>query len=165
MYKNAHVYVYNKYSMRLKYETGILTFIQFVTLSLLGIVNGLNSIITTCVHQSTSNDCVSNMLVSIIFFILTTIWFALIWVLGYQAQERRSRRLAQLLIAMEAFIALIAFFNAKHHSDLLSLFTSLLDLVLAVWIIVLAVRLMRAKGGRVVSRQRPRQRRRRPTQD
>ena len=157
-------YAYNTLGMRFKYETGILTFVQFVSLSLLGIANGLNSIITTCVHQSTSGDCVSNMLVSIIFFIITTLWFAFIWMLGYMAQERRSPILAQVLILMEIFIALIALFNAKHHSDLLSLFTSLVDLTLAVWIILLAWRLMSAKGGRVVSRQRPRKRRR-PTVD
>lgn len=149
--------------MRFKYETGIITFVQFIVLSLLAIANGLNSVVTTC-HDS-SPDCVSNLLVSLIFFLLTVAWFAVVWVVGFAAQERRSRRLAQLLIAAEALIALIALFNAKHHTDILSLFTSLTDLVLAIWVITLAWRLMRAKGGRVVTRQRPRRRRRRSTTD
>jgi glucan phosphoethanolaminetransferase (alkaline phosphatase superfamily) len=148
--------------MRFKYETGIITFVQFVALSLLGIGNLLNSVVSTC-HDS-STDCISNLLVSLIFFLLTTAWFAVVWVLGWAAQERRSRKLALLLIGAEAFIALIAFFNAKHHTDYLSLFTSLVDFFLALWVITLAWRLMRAKGGRVVTKQRARQRRR-PTQN
>ena len=146
--------------MLFRYQTGIITFIQFVLLSLLGIANGLNSIVTTC--HNTGNDCISNLIVSLIFFILTTAWFAFIWILGYTAQDRRSRRLAQVLIAAEAMIALIAFFNARHHTDVLSLVTSLIDLVLAVWVIILAFRIIRAKGGRVVAPHAAR-RRRRPT--
>lgn len=144
--------------MRLRYQTGIAALIQFIILSLLGIANGLNSIITTC-HKD-SSDCISNLIVSIIFFILTATWFAALWVLAYAAQERRSRRLSQILICAEGLVALIAFFNARHHTDWLSLLTSLLDLALALWIILLAFRLMRAKGGRVVTRQRPRSRNR-----
>lgn len=144
--------------MKLKYETAVATLIQFILLSFLGIANGMNSVISTCRHQS--SDCVSNIIVSIIFFILTACWFGLIWVIGYTAQDRRSKRLAQLLICAEAFIALIAFFNAKHHTDALSLLTSVVDLGLAIWIITLAFRLMRARGGRVVTKQRARQRKR-----
>ena len=144
--------------MKLTYQTGVATLIQFITLSLLGIANGANSVVTTCRHDGT--NCVSNLIVSLIFFILTAAWFGAVWILGYTAQERRSRRLAQLLICAEAFIALIAFFNAKHHNDILSLATSLLDLVLAVWIITLAFRLMLAGGNRVVPRSRSRSRNR-----
>jgi len=143
--------------MKLKYETAVATLVQFILLSFLGIANGLNSVVTTC--RKDGSDCISNMIVSIIFFILTALFFAVIWILGYSAQERRSKRLAQLLICAEAFIALIAFFNARHHTDALSLITSLTDLCLAIWIITLAFRLMRANGGRVVSKQRPRRRR------
>lgn len=147
--------------MRLKYETAVATLIQFILLSFLGIANGLNSIVTTCHRDGT--DCISNLIVSIIFFIITAVWFGFIWILGYTAQERRSRRLAQLLIAAEVAIAMVAYFNARHHTDWLSLATSIIDLILAVWIITLAWRLMRSGGARIVSKQRPRQRRRRTT--
>lgn len=139
-------------SMRFRYEVGIITFVQFVLLSLLGIANGLNSIVSTC--HADGHDCISNLIVSLIFFIITAAWFAFIWILGYTAQERRSKRLCQLLIAAEAMVALIAYFNARHHTDWLSLSTSLIDLLLALWVITLAFRLMRAGGGRVVARQR-----------
>lgn len=148
-------------SVKLTYETAIATLIQFITLSLLNIATGTDSVVTTCRHSG--GDCVSNLIVSLIFFMLVTGWFAAVWLLGYMAQERRSRRLAQLLIVAEVLIALVASFNAKHHTDALSLATSLIDLALAIWVITLAYRLMRAGGGRVVTRslnrQRPRQRR------
>lgn len=143
--------------MKLTYQTGVATLIQFVTLSLLGIANGINSSVTTC---RKGEDCIVNILLSMVFFILTALWFGAVWILGYFAQERRSKHLALLLIAAEGLIALIALFNAKHHTDFLSLATSLIDLVLALWIILLAFRLWRSGGKRITSAQRPRQRHR-----
>jgi hypothetical protein len=142
--------------MRLKYETAIATMIQFVALTLLNVGTGTVSVVTSC-HEN-GGQCVSNLLVSLIFFILLALWFACIWVLGYAAQQRRSKRLAQLLIAVEIMVAVVALFNAKHHTDPLSLATSLIDLCLAAWVIVLAFRLMRAGGGRIVTRQHGRKR-------
>lgn len=143
--------------MRLYYRTAIATFIQFVSLSLLGIANGLDSIVTTC--SARGSDCVSNVIVSLLFFILTVFWFASIWVLGYSAQERRSRRLAYALIAVEAAVIIVASFNAKHHTNLLSLLTSIVDISLAVWVIVLAFRLSRSRGGRIMARDKAQRRR------
>jgi len=143
--------------MRLTYETGTGTLVQFIVLSFLNIADEINQAVTACRHDG---ECLSNTILSVIFYLLVVSWFAAIWALGYIAQDRRSKRLAQLLICAEALIALIAFFNAKHHTDILSLFTSIVDLGLAIWVITLAFRLMRAGGGRVVTggRSRPRQR-------
>lgn len=140
--------------MKLPQDTAVATFIQFIVLSLLNIANGANSIIVTC-HKS-SSDCSNNIISSLVFFILLVIWFALVWQLGYWAQETRSRKLAFLLICAEGMIALIAYFNAKHHNNFLELATSMIDLVLALWIIYLAVRLWRAGDKRLVARQRRR---------
>lgn len=142
--------------MLFKYQVGVITLVQFITLSLLGIANALNSIITTCVKH---DECISNAIVSTIFFLLTAAWFAFVWVLGYTAQERRTKKLSIALICAEIMIAMVALFNAKHHTDLLGLSTSLIDLFLATWVIILAFRLMRAGGGRVVAPQRGRHRR------
>lgn len=142
--------------MKLTYQTGVATLIQFITLSLLGIANGVNSAITTC---RAGEDCIVNMLLSIVFFILTALWFAAIWILGYFAQERRSRNLAFLLMGAEGLIALVALFNAQHHTDILGLATSVIDLILALWIIFLAMRLMRSGGKRITSSPRARKRR------
>jgi hypothetical protein len=146
--------------MKLTYETSTATLIQFIVLGLLNIANGLDSIVTTCHHAG--GDCVGNVFSSLIFYIFITGWFGVVFVLGYLAQERRSKRLAQLLIAAEALISLVALFNIKlnlrYHNGFLSLFTSLIDLALAIWIITLAYRLMRAGGKRITARHRPRHR-------
>jgi len=142
-------------NVRLTYQTAVACLIQFVTMSFLTLANEGNSVVTTCHNHG---DCFSNLLSSLIFFMLTAVWFGVVWMLGYTAQEQRSRRLAQLLIVAELAIAVVAVFNAKHHTDILSLFTSLLDALLALWVISLAFRIVRAGGGRVVSRQRSRNR-------
>ncbi|MBC7708060.1 hypothetical protein H7Y63_02455 [Polaromonas sp.] len=147
--------------MLLHYRTGLATLIQFITLSLLGIANGLDSVITTCGNNR--NNCVSNLLVSTVFFLLTVGWFAGIWLVGYAAQDRRSRKLALILIAMELVVLLVATFNARHHTNLISFITSVTDALLAVWVILVAWRLRRAKGGRIVTSERARQRRNPPT--
>lgn len=146
--------------MNLKYQTAVATLVQFITLTLLGIANAVNSMVATCRHDSP--NCASNIMVSLVFFIFTAGWFGAIWILGYTAQERRSKRLAQLLIAVEAFVGLIALFNARHHTDLLGLSTSIIDLILVLWVISLAFRLMRSDGKRITkTRSRSRQRQRR----
>ncbi len=144
--------------MKIKYETGTATLVQFIALSLLGILNALNSIISTC--HSAADECVTNAMLSTIFFMITVFFFAVIWVLGYTVQDRRSKRLAQLLIMVELLIMIVALFNARHHTDILSLFTSVLDFGLAIWVIVSAAILIKYGGKRVVThRQRPRKRR------
>lgn len=140
--------------MKLTYETAIATFIQFVVITLLNVGTGAVSVISSC--HGANNQCVSNLIVSLIFFMLLAGWFAVIWVVGYAAQERRSKRLAQLLIGAEILVAMVALFNAKHHTDPLSLVTSVIDFSLSLWIIILAYRLIRSRGGRIVNRQRRR---------
>jgi uncharacterized membrane protein YsdA (DUF1294 family) len=144
--------------MRLTYQTGVGTLIQFLLLSFLTLGSQAVSAVTTC--SQNNGDCVSNLITSIIFYILVAIVFGAIWLLGYSVQSRRSKRLAQLLIAIEVVIALGALFSIKisvhqANKNVFALIVSFLVLVLAAWIITLAFRLMRAGGGRVVvARQR-----------
>ena len=133
--------------MKLKYETAVATLIQFVVLTILGVANALNSMISTCRHDG--SNCTWNLILSVLFFLITAAWFGMIWMLGYFAQESRNKRLAQLLILVEMSVGLIAFFNARHNTDALGLATSIIDLMLAIWIITLAFRLMRADGKRI----------------
>ncbi len=144
--------VYNVCSMQWKSEVGIITFVQFIVLALLSLANALNSIISTCFKAS--GQCIENMIPSIILFIMICAWFAYIWILGYTVQERRTRKLTALLVGSEFAVALLALFSVKHHNDWLSLWTSLIDLILAVWVMLLGVRIFLAGGGRVVSRHR-----------
>lgn len=156
---------YNAYGMKLTYETGTATLIQFITLGILNILTGLDSVVQTCRHDST--NCLENIFTSFVFYLLIVTWFGIVCVIGYAAEQKRSRRLAQLLILAEILIAFVAFFNIRlslrYHNSLLSLFTSAADLILAIWIISLAFRLMRAGSGRVVVKQRKRRPRKRKT--
>lgn len=142
--------------MKLRYETGTATLAQFIIMSFFGIAGAFDSSITTC--QIEGKDCLFNAITSILFFILTALWFGAIWVLGYAAEERRSHRLAYVLIAVEGLVLLVATFNAQNHPNTLSLITSLLDIALALWVILLAFRISRAKGGRIVTSERARRR-------
>lgn len=147
--------------MKLTYETGTATLIQFITLSLLNIINGFNSSITICRKENTG-ECVESAVVSFVFFVLVVGWFGIIAALGYAAQSRRSKRLAQLLIMAELLVVGVAYINIHGHPDALSLAISLIDLMLAVWIIYLAFRLMRSGGKRITSSPRRRRRRLNP---
>ena len=147
--------------MKLTYETSVATFIQFIIVSLFILGTQLGSSVTGC-FKSSATDCITNLITSLIFFLLAAISFGFIWLLGYAAQNRRSRRLAQFLIAVEGFIGLLALFSIKLNSGSRSasgLIASFGVLVMAGWIVSLAFRLMRAGTGRVVTPQR---RRRRP---
>lgn len=147
--------------MKLKYETGIATFIQFLAVSLLALANQINSFVVQCIHES--SECVPAVIPSVGYFILTAILFAGIWTLGWFAQEKRSKWLALGLILVELVVIRGAKLNAENHTDYLSLASSLINIALAIYVIYLAIRLIRSKGGRVVAKQGPRRRRKHPT--
>lgn len=139
------------------YETSVATLIQFIISSFFVLFSQIGSSATSCVKDG--NDCVTNIITSIIFFILTAIFFGCVWLIGLAAQERRSKRLAQLLICAEGLICLAALFSLKlnvHSHNIIGVIASFGSLVLSVWVISLAFRLMRAGGSRVVNRRRRR---------
>ncbi|HEX4774039.1 MAG TPA: hypothetical protein VH234_00795 [Candidatus Saccharimonadales bacterium] len=149
--------------MKLTHETSIATFIQFIIASFFILITQLGSSVVGCFKDG--SNCVLNLLTSIIFFIVASVVFGTIWLIGYMAQERRSRRMAQLLICAEGFIGLLAVFSLKLNlpsRNAPGLIASFVVMVFAAWIIMFAFRLIRAGGGRVVV-NRPRQRRRPPT--
>lgn len=142
--------------MRLSHETGIATLIQFIVLAFLNIGNTIYSSVTTCTHNS--DQCAINVILSIVVYILQIIWFGLIAVLGYLAQTRRDKRNVRFLIIAEVIVFCWAGVNLKigisNHSDALSLFTSFFDLIFSVWVITLAYKLLKSRGGRVVRKRR-----------
>lgn len=148
---------YNAY-MILRYQTGIATLVQFIAMGLLNIGNTGNAIATACREETGS--CSTDIFVSIIFYLLLMSWFGIMCLLGYMAQERRSRRFAIVLIGAELLTIGVASINARGHTDVLSLITSIVDIILAFLVIYLAVRIILAGRGRVT---RQRQRRRRST--
>lgn len=148
--------------MKITYETGIATLVQFVALSLLNIAYLVVSIVSTC--HSKHDSCLTNSLSSILYFMLIVICFAVIWLIGFRAQSLRSRRLCILLIGIEFFVFVITLYDAKGNKNLLGLLIDVINALLAVWVIALAIRLMRARGGRIVASERSRARRR-PSRD
>jgi hypothetical protein len=142
--------------MRLTYETGVATMIQFMVLALFNIANTLYSIVSTCTHSG--EDCVSNTLSSVIFYILIIFWYGILVGLGFIAQTKRSKRSCRILILAELSCLAVAAYDIKlgisYHNNALSSFTSFADLVLSAWVITLAFRLMKAGGGRVVTGRR-----------
>ena len=145
--------------MALKYQTGTATLTQLIVMLLLNLLNAIVSIVQGCVQH---NQCVSNAVVSALYVIVLAVWLIFLSALGFAAQDRRSRRIAQLLIASEAVVAVVALFDMRHFPNILGLITSTIDFCLAIWIITLAWRLSQSRGGRIVATSsRPRERKHR----
>lgn len=142
---------YNTNVIKLRYETGVVTLVQFLVLVLLNFIGAIVSSIGTCYDATTTYDCVSGVGIDVLYVILIAAWFGFVTVLAYAAQDRRERRLAWLVMASEGMILLISLFNARHYPNILGLITSLADAGFAVFIIYLAFRLSRAKGGRITA--------------
>ncbi len=143
--------------MKLRYETGTATMTQFIVIGLLNLFYAITISVQTCIKGV---ECGSSTVLNIVYFLLINGWFIFICVLGYAAQERRSKRLSQLLIMAEGLVGLVALFNAKHHADVFGLLISLVDVAFAIWIITLAFRLMRSDGGRIRVKAKARARKR-----
>src|SRR5947209_5875547 len=114
--------------MKLRYETGVATYVQFIVVSLLALVNQINSTLVSCIHH---DECISNIIPNTGYFIVTAFVFGLIWMLGWFAQEKRSRWLALGLIGIELLAIKVAEHNAKHHTDILGLVSSIINIILA----------------------------------
>src|SRR5665213_3512971 len=134
---------------RLTQQTAVISMVQFITIMILGVPNTLVNIIATC--HSDSSNCVSNMIVTIIFYLMTAGWFGIIMILGYTAQKKRSRQFAIILIGFELITLVVAWYiDFPHDTNWLAKATSLIDGLLSVWVIYLAMRLVIAGNKRIV---------------
>jgi hypothetical protein len=144
--------------MKLTYQTGISTLIQFIVMALFTFISQAFSVVSTC--RTDSGNCISNLITSTVLYVLVGVVFGVIWLIGLAAQDRRSKRLAQLLICIEGFIALIALFSLKlslhQHKNIFGLLASLTIAALAIWTVTLAFRLMRYEGQRITRGRRRR---------
>src|SRR5579872_7453240 len=141
--------------MKFTYQTAIATFVQFISMVVLGLANAIYSIISTC-HQYASN-CTRNMISSSILFLLTPVWFGFMLGLGYFAQKNRSNRLAATLIFFEMITIVVAgHFNFPSEKNWLAKGTSLLDVTLGLVVIYLSAQLLLARGHRIVKKGRHR---------
>ena len=143
--------------MRVRYETGVATLVQFAIGTILAILSGGASAIGGCIHQS-GVDCATNTFVTLLLIILTAAILAALAIFGYTVQARRSPKLAYILIAVEVGAAVIYLFDAKQSPALIDRATNFLSFLVAAGVIWIAWQLARAKGGRIVKPQ-PRHRR------
>lgn len=143
-------------ALRLKYETGVAATIQFITLTILNIISDTSSTVHQCLNGT--SGCLGDVVLEIAYFLVVTVWFGALWLAGFAAQDRRSRRIAQFLIIAEALVFLVGLYELKKHRSALSILMSLAEIITSGYVILLAFRLMRAKGGRVRTHAR-----RRPT--
>ena len=132
--------------MTLRYQTATATFIQLAVMTLLVIVGGIMDVAKNCENSS---ECVTNSFLWIIIAFLMAGWYAALFAIGYFAQENRSYKLARLLIAGELFTAFIALMLVKNPSSFYSGLAAIIALIFAVWIIILAWRLYKARGSRI----------------
>ncbi|HEU4984148.1 MAG TPA: hypothetical protein VFT58_00795 [Nitrososphaera sp.] len=140
--------------MRLRYQTGTATFIQLATAMFLIVINNVIAFISACTEES--SECAITAMFSLVFIIMSGLWFLAVSAIGYGAEDRRSGKLAYVLIIAELMTIAAAFGFFQHPSNWFSGLSALVIIVLAAWIIVLAWRLSRAKGGRIVHRPRKR---------
>ena len=138
--------------MKLRYETGTATLIQLGVVTLLGLLTQVIGIVKSCLEDA--SQCVGDSLVSLVFVVLMAVWLSVVSVIGYAAQDKRSRKIALLLIGCEFLILGVAAFNAQHGTILYEKLASIVDAAIAIWIMFLAYRLVRAGGGRIVAKQR-----------
>lgn len=145
--------------MLLRTHTSLATFIQLAVMTLLVVVGGLMDVIKNC---ESSNECVTNSFLWIIIAFMLAIWYFGLFGLGYLTHEKRSRRLAKFLIAGELFTFFVALMFMKNPSSTYSAVGAGVALFFAAWIILLAWRVYKAKGGRITNTKatntRPRRR-------
>ncbi len=140
--------------IKLKYETGIATTVQLIVVTIFNIINGTASSIDQCTNNS--GNCVSNIVLSLLYFLVLSVGFFVLWLIGMEAQDKRSKRLAQLLILGELAIAGISIFDLTHQDpSITGRMSSFVDGIFSIWVIILAVHLLRAKGGRVRKFKKP----------
>lgn len=147
--------------MKFTHQTGLATLLQFILLSFLTLASQVVSVVQGCTGGD--GGCIGNLLTSIIFYILVALVFGSIWLIGYGAESSRNKWLARLLFCTEGLIALVALFSFKlslhSKNNFFGMLSSLAIAALALWITVMAWRLMKSEGQRI---SRGGRRRRRP---
>lgn len=146
--------------MRLHYQTATATFIQLAVMTLLTMIGGIKDVASNCEN---AGECVTNSFLWIIIVFMLAGWYVALFAIGYFAQEKRSYKLARLLILGELFTAFIALMLFRNPSSFYGGAAALIAAILALWVTVLAYRLYKARGSRITtaskkSTQRPRRR-------
>jgi len=137
----------------LTYETGNATTIQFLAVNIINLISSGYDTVQKCTTPG-NGSCIGSMIPNLFLFIALAIFFGVIWLIGFIVQDRRSTKIAILLILAELLVLLIGLFDLIHNkTGFLGILLSISEIATAIWIIYLASRLIRARGGRVRSRR------------
>lgn len=134
--------------MKLHYQTGTATFIQLAVVLFLIVLNNIITLVQRCVGNSI--NCVGDAFVSLVMIVFAGAWFGFLSVLGYAAQDKRSQRLATALIVAQVGTAFAALAMMRLPGSWYVAVSAAIVFVIAIWVIVLAIRLRQAKGRRIV---------------
>lgn len=136
--------------MRLRYNTGQATVVQFIVVMLLGFVTNAISLAGSASRDEGS--FATDLLLTVFILILQAFWLGFLCVVGFAAQDKRNRSLALLLIGLEGITFMVALFNARHPGNPVALMASLLHMAIAIYVAFMAFNIYRARGKRIVSR-------------
>lgn len=121
------------------------TFIQAVVVIVLTAVNGVYSGLTSCLGADKA-DCTTNSVLAVILVILAIIWFGFLSAMSYAAWVRRTTALIVLFAALEAITGGVSAFDLIHFDNAIGLITSLIDLLLALWVLYMTYHLFQLRG-------------------
>lgn len=121
-------------------------FVQAVVVVVLSAVNGVYSGLTSC-FGSDQKDCATNSALAVVLVILAIVWFGFLAALAYAAWIRRTTSLIVLFIILEIIVAgAIYVIDIRHHDNVLGLITSIIDLLLTLWVLYMGVHLFSLRG-------------------
>lgn len=139
--------------MKLRYNTGQATIVQFIVVMLFGFITNAISLIQAAGREE-SGSFATNLLLSVVILIFQAVWLGFVCVVGFAAQDKRNRSVALLLIALEAASFTVALFNLSHPGNPVAFIASLTHMIIAAYVAWLAFEIYRARGKRIVSRAR-----------
>lgn len=136
---------------KLRYQTGTATFIQLAIAVFVVVINNFIILIDSC---NSAAECAAAAMFSLFFIIATAAWFGFLSMIGYKAEEQRNHRAAYVLIASELATAAVVYGFFANPGGTFGKLSALLILLTCGWVIMLAWRLARARGKRIVAHHR-----------
>ena len=121
---------------------------QLIGVVLLVIINNIIILIESC---KSAPECAAAAMFSLFFVVSTAVWFGFLSMIGYKAEEQRSHKAAYALIVGEVATAAAAYGFFSNPGGFFGKLSAFLVLVSCGWVVYLAWRLARARGGRIVA--------------
>lgn len=121
------------------------TFTQAAIVIILTAINGIFSGLSSCLGQDKA-DCTTNSVLAVVLVVLAIIWFGFLSALSYAAWIRRTTALIVIFILLEIITTGVSAFDLKHYDNVVGLITSLINLLVGLWVLFMSVHLFRLRG-------------------